>query len=55
MHALTLICEHENTQEWVCPICGRIVLIELSPWHRAVVVAGDETVSHSGWVTEGME
>ena len=49
MHTMTLVTEHEGTQEWLCPICGRRLLVEFNPeWRRVVVEAGDEMISHTG-------
>jgi hypothetical protein len=47
-HVMTLTSAHENTETWVCPDCGRVLLIEWDPWRRVVVVTGDEAVAHSG-------
>jgi hypothetical protein len=47
-HQMQLTEEHENTEEWHCPECGRTMLIEWDPWRRTVVEPGDETAAHAG-------
>jgi hypothetical protein len=47
-HVLTLTSAHENTEEWTCPLCGRVLLIEWQPWRRVVIEPGDEAAAHSG-------
>lgn len=48
VHRMELIKEHEGTEEWLCPECGRRLLIEWNPFKRVVVEVGDENASHSG-------
>lgn len=47
-HEMTLTETHEGTDTWVCPVCGRVLLIELDPWRRVVDVPGDECAVHVG-------
>jgi len=48
MHEMTLVREHEGTEEWLCPSCGRRLLIEWQPkWRRVVVDEGDPSVTHA--------
>ncbi len=47
-HQMKLVSEHEGTEEWYCPICGRRMLIEWQPWHKVVLELGDESTQHSG-------
>lgn len=48
-HKMSMVSEHEGTEEWLCPICGRRLLIEWSPeFRKKVVDEGDESVQHSG-------
>lgn len=48
-HTMRLFSDVEGTQEWHCPDCKRIVLIEWEPqFTRTVIVPGNETVSHRG-------
>ena len=47
-HVMQLVYEHEGTEEWECPECGRKLRIEWDPWKKETLVRGDETVSHSG-------
>jgi len=50
MHAMELIREHEGTEEWLCPNCGRRLLVNWNPkFKRTVLVAGDQSVTHSGF------
>ena len=53
-HQMKLTSEAEGTQQWECPDCGRVMLIEWQPWRRVVVVRGDEHAAHSG-ATGGLE
>jgi hypothetical protein len=45
---------HEGTYQLVCPACGRVLLVEFAPFRRVVIVPGDETATHSGFVVEEM-
>lgn len=47
-HTMNLTQEHEGTEEWVCPTCGRTVLVEWNPFRKREVIAGDVYASHSG-------
>ena len=47
-HGMQLIAEHEGTEEWLCPVCGRMVLIDWMPFHYEIVIPGDESAGHSG-------
>ena len=50
MHAMDLIREHEGTEEWLCPICGRHLLVNWNPnFKRTILNAGDLSVTHSGF------
>jgi len=50
MHALELIREHEGTEEWLCPTCGRHLLVNWNPnFKRTILIAGDIDVTHSGF------
>jgi len=50
MHTMNLISEHEGTEEWLCPDCGRHLLVNWVPrFKRTVIVAGDNFVGHSGF------
>lgn len=47
-HQMTLIFDHEGTEEWCCPICGRRMLIEWQPFRKVVLEPGDDNAGHSG-------
>jgi len=47
-HDLTLIDEHEGTEEWYCPTCGRRMTITWQPWQRIILEPGDVYAAHSG-------
>lgn len=47
MHVYRFVCEHEGTQEWVCPVCGRVALIEFSPF--CLIAMSGENVAHAGF------
>jgi len=47
-HVMNLNSDHEGTQEWICPICGRVLLLETNPSHLSILVRGDSYASHSG-------
>jgi hypothetical protein len=50
MHTMSMIREHEGTEEWHCPICGRHMIVNWKPkFKRTVLKAGDSSVSHSGF------
>ena len=47
MHTMTLINEHDGTGEWLCPACGRHLIISQSPvYKKTVLVEGDQAVEH---------
>ncbi len=49
-HRLVMAREFpDGRQEWICPTCGRRIILQWPPdYHRIVVEPGDESVSHSG-------
>jgi|OpeIllAssembly_1097287.scaffolds.fasta_scaffold875047_1 DNA-directed RNA polymerase subunit RPC12/RpoP len=50
MHTMSMIREHEGTEEWLCPTCGRHMIVNWRPkFKRTVLQAGDSGVSHSGF------
>jgi len=50
MHAMELIREHEGMEEWLCPVCGRRLLVNWNPrFKRTVLISGDQSVTHSGF------
>lgn len=53
MHSMTLIRKHEGIEEWLCPTCGRHMLVNWNPiFKRTVLDAGDSSVGHSGFKSE---
>lgn len=47
MHTMTLINEHEGAGEWLCPFCGRHLLVRWDPvFTKTVLVEGDPTANH---------
>ena len=44
---MQLLSEHEGTEEWFCPVCGRRVLIEWHPWRKVTLDPGDLTAAHT--------
>jgi len=49
MHTMTMINEHEGTEEWICSTCGRHLLISWNPkFIRTVLLEGDPSAKHSG-------
>lgn len=47
MHTMTLINEHEGTGEWLCPSCGRHLLVSWDPvFTKTVLAEGDPTANH---------
>lgn len=50
MHTMDLIREHEGTEEWLCPDCGRHMLVNWNPrFKRTVLEAGDPSVGHTAF------
>ena len=48
-HKMLLLFEHDGAERWICPQCGREIVIEsYDPWKRTVIEPGDETVGHAG-------
>ena len=49
MHTMTLITEHEGTEEWLCPSCGRHLLVSWNPvFKKTVLLEGDPAAKHTG-------
>lgn len=49
MHTMTMINEHEGTEEWLCSSCGRHLLVSWYPnFKRIVLETGDPSATHSG-------
>jgi len=50
MHTMDLIREHEGTEEWLCPNCGRHMLVNWNPkFKRTILEAGDTSVGHNAF------
>jgi hypothetical protein len=50
MHTMNLIREHEGIEEWMCPECGRHMLVTWNPkFKRTILQAGDLSIGHSGF------
>lgn len=50
MHTMDLIREHEGTEEWLCPECGRHMLVNWRPaFKRTILEAGDQSAGHSAF------
>lgn len=48
-HIMEFVVEHEGTEEWHCPTCGRRFLVTWQPeFVMDVIEIGDSFVSHSG-------
>ena len=53
MHTMDLIKEHEGTEEWLCPDCGRHMLVNWSPkFKRTVLDAGDTSAGHTAFKSD---
>lgn len=49
MHTMTLITEHEGTEEWLCSSCGRHLLVSWNPiFKKTVLMEGDPAAKHTG-------
>lgn len=49
MHTMTLVDEHEGTEEWFCSSCGRHLLVSWNPvFKKTVLVEGDLSAKHTG-------
>ena len=54
MHTMDLIREHEGTEEWLCPDCGRHMLVNWNPkFKRTILQAGDTSVGHNAFKCNG--
>ncbi len=49
-HQMVLLATHPSgADEWLCPTCGRKVLMQWPPdYKKIVLVAGDESAIHTG-------
>jgi hypothetical protein len=46
---MTLINEHEGTEEWLCSTCGRHLLVSWDPvFRKTVLLEGDPSAKHTG-------
>ena len=45
-HTMVFVGEHEGTEEWLCPTCGRNFLIDADA--LTIKEEGDRYASHSG-------
>jgi len=49
MHTMTMINEHEGTEEWLCSSCGRHLLVSWNPvFKKTVLLEGDPSAKHTG-------
>jgi hypothetical protein len=49
MHTMTMIKEHEGTEEWLCSACGRHLLVSWNPkFKKIVLLEGDPSAKHTG-------
>jgi hypothetical protein len=49
MHTMTLISEHEGTEEWLCSSCGRHLLVSWNPvFQKTILADGDPSAKHTG-------
>lgn len=49
MHTMTLINEHEGTEEWLCSVCGRHMLVSWNPvFKKTILMEGDSSAKHTG-------
>lgn len=48
-HAMTMTQTDSTGRElWECDECGRKVLLAWDPFHREVIIRGDDRVVHTG-------
>jgi len=49
MHTMEFIREYEGMDEWLCPTCGRRLLMEYRPKFKKIILEeGDINAGHSG-------
>jgi hypothetical protein len=47
---MDLIREHEGTEEWGCPDCGRHMLVNWNPkFKRTILESGDPSMGHTAF------
>ena len=46
VHVMQLDSEHEGTKVFICPECGRMLLIEFTPFAKTVIEEGDQEAKH---------
>lgn len=50
-HVMQLVKSYpDGTGEWLCPVCGRMILLCFSPYKKEVIVSGDDFSVHSGGI-----
>lgn len=50
MHTMTLIKEHEGTEEWMCYACGRQLLVSWTPaFEKIILLEGNPSIKHTGF------
>jgi len=48
-HRMALAKTRESgAEEWLCPVCGRRLLVSWEPWNKTVLTPGDEKALHAG-------
>lgn len=47
-HNMKLIKSYsDGTNTWLCPVCGRMLLLSFDPYKREVLAKGDEFATHT--------
>jgi len=50
VHTMMLLGEHEKSEHWVCPICGRSMFVRWKPkFKRIILEKGNTLVGHSAF------
>jgi hypothetical protein len=45
-----------GAEEWYCPICGRMFILQMSPEYKKIVLEeGDTSVFHTGSITDPLQ
>lgn len=51
-HVMKLVSSNGDVNEFLCPICGRHIFLNLIEYHKTIDVEGDTSVPHSGSLSD---
>jgi len=49
---MQLVLDDDGLETWECIECGRMLHIRWYPFRKTVIIEGDTSVAHSGFINE---